>query len=89
MALNQAIVPYVMADSKEPMGGAEAHSKSSKQGRPLSGTRSQVLALGGMGWGTQFLAQSFLRGHGTPVSTWQIPVRGLLKVQRKNRQKEE
>lgn len=32
----------------------------------------------------QFLAQSFLMENGSPVSTRQIPVRRVLKIQRKN-----
>lgn len=52
----------------------------------LSGIRSR--SGEGLGWDVQFLAQSFLRGNGAPVSTWQIPVRRLLKIRRKNGQKE-
>lgn len=52
---------------------------------PLSGTGSKP----GEGWGEgmQCLAQSFLRGNGTPISTWQVPVRRLLRIQREHGQK--
>lgn len=79
-----------MAESKEPMERAEAHSKSSKQWgkeRARSGARSR--SGEGLGWGIQSLAQSFLRGNGTPVSTWQIPLDDCSRFKGKIGQKEE
>lgn len=52
---------------------------------PLPGARSKPGE--GWGWGRQCLAQSFLRGSGTPVSTWQVPVTWLLEIQRERGQK--
>lgn len=84
----QALTPisWLTAKSRE---GAEARSKSGKHWRGVERTplRGQVQAWGGVGWGVQCLAQSFLRGNGTPVSTWQVPVRWLLKIQRADRGK--
>lgn len=77
--------PY--SPTSRPAAGApsEFGTQQGERREPLSGTRSRSwegCAVGGM----QFLAQSFLRGNGTPVSTWQIPVRRLLKMRRKDGQ---
>jgi len=69
-------LPHLMADCKGPKEGADTHSESTKQQGRKERAPLRNRGLGrGVGWGMRFLAQSFLRGNGTPVSTWQIPVR--------------
>lgn len=82
--LNQAIIPTLWLRAMSPWKGQRPIQSPVNSGgkRALSGARSR--SGEGLGWGIQSLAQSFLRGNGTPVSTWQIPVRWLLKIQRRN-----
>lgn len=53
VALNQAIIPHLTADSKEPREGAEAHSESSKH-QALGGkerpSQEPGPGLGGVGY---------------------------------------
>lgn len=64
-----------MVDSKERAsvrgrGPFKVQQTLGKKGEPP--LKNQVQALGGLGGGMRFLAQSFLRVNGTLVSTWQI-----------------
>ena len=65
VALKQVLIPHLMADGKEPMEGAEAPSKSSKQREektaPLSNQEPDP-GLGGWGEVCKSLVSLFLGG---------------------------
>lgn len=72
VALKQVPIPHLTADGKEPMEGAQAPSKSSKQREEKTAPlRNQEPGPGLGGWGElcKSLVQSFLRGNDPPVST--------------------